>query len=247
MVRCCPAEQTWYKQQDPIEEIKNQDKLKELDEETLRAMVRAAVKNGTPGDDKIRRVLQDATDGTSCTACKRRAFEDTGKDRSEQCAAGSCRWNGTSTAVKAGLQDGGTRKRSGVLERGQKLAFMERLTQRSLELSSAWQEERECEGNEETTAFEFMNLWNRFKPRRWNTMLQKAYKCDIEGCGNHHIQFKTTQLLFEVVRGVEGGRTRAVCFDSWEKRDKALGNEASPSTFRFAQAQNPSADGQTSR
>ena len=44
----------------------------------------------------------------------------------------------------------------------------------------------------------------------------QACKCNIEGCGNQLMQFKTTQLLFEVAHDVEGGRTRAVCFDCWE-------------------------------
>ena len=47
---------------------------KELDEETLRAMIRTAVKEGSPGDDKIRCVFQVASDETSDIASTRRAF-----------------------------------------------------------------------------------------------------------------------------------------------------------------------------
>ena len=65
---------------------------KKLDEESLRAMVRTGVKHGTRGDDKMRFVLRDACDEISGMAAKRRAFEDTGKDRSEQGAAGGSRW-----------------------------------------------------------------------------------------------------------------------------------------------------------
>ena len=46
---------------------------------------------------------------------------------------------------------------------------------------------------------------------------------------------KTTQLLFEVVYDVEGGRTRTICLDCLE--NKALGNETSPGTSRFVKAQ----------
>ena len=74
------------------------------------------------------------------------------------------------------------------------------------------------------------NLRNCIKPRRWNTVLLDAKKCDAEGCGNKNFQFKTTQLLFEVVHYVEGGCTRAICLDCWEEKDKALGSETSPST-----------------
>ena len=70
-----------------------------------------------------------------------------------------------------------------------------------------------------------------------NTVLQEAHKCDMGRCGNQHIQLKTTQLLFEVVHDVEGGRKRAVYFGCWEKRDKARRNETSPCILRIVQAQ----------
>ena len=55
--------------------------------------------------------------------------------------------------------------------------------------------------------------------------MQGVYNCCIEGCGHQRVQFKTTQLVFEEVHDVEGGRTRAVCFVCWE-RDKAIGNKS---------------------
>ena len=72
---------------------------------------------------------------------------------------------------------------------------MGRLTQQPMEKSTkncrkAWQEERAFDGNEEITALELKNLW------------KEAYRCDVEGCGNQHIQFKVTQLVFEVVHDV---------------------------------------------
>ena len=57
---------TWFEQHKIVEEMKGFGRLELLDEETLRAMVRSAVQEGSPGDD------------TSCIAVKRRAFEDTG-------------------------------------------------------------------------------------------------------------------------------------------------------------------------
>ena len=49
-----------------VEEMKGFGRLELLDEETVRAMVRTAVQEGSPGDD------------TSCMAGKRRASEDAG-------------------------------------------------------------------------------------------------------------------------------------------------------------------------
>ena len=48
-----------------------------------------------------------------------------------------------------------------------------------------------------------------------------VYRCDIEDCGNPHTQLKTTQLVFEVVHDVEGGRTRTVCCGCLGNMDKA--------------------------
>ena len=112
----------------------------------------------------------------------------------------------------------------------------------------AWQGEREFEGNEKITAQELNNMWNRIRPVRRTTVLQEAERCDVDGCGNQHVQFKTAQLLFEVVHDAEGARTRAVCFDCLEKSDKATGKEASPGTFKVrAGAKKASADGRTQR
>ena len=52
-----------------LKQPNNQFKFKVLDEETLRAMIRTAVLEGSTGDDKIRFVLQDPSDETSCMAC----------------------------------------------------------------------------------------------------------------------------------------------------------------------------------
>ena len=78
-----------------------------------------------------------------------------------------------------------------------KMAFLERRIQQPMEVSR--ENCQKC-------------LWSRIRPRRWNAVLQEAYKCDVQNCGNQHTQFKTTQLLFEVLHDDQGGRTRAVCF-----------------------------------
>ena len=54
---------------------------------------------------------QDDSDETSCIACNRRGFEDTGKDRSEQGAASSSQGTEQARAVKTGpLVDGAGKK-----------------------------------------------------------------------------------------------------------------------------------------
>ena len=56
--------------------------------------------------------------------------------------------------------------------------------------------------------------------------LLEVHRWDAEGCPSRNLQFKTTQLFFEVVHDVEGDRTRA-----------ALGHETAPCILRFVQAQ----------
>ena len=51
-----------------------------------------AVNDGSPDDDKISFVFQDACDETSCIASWRRASEETSKGRFDQGAAGSGQW-----------------------------------------------------------------------------------------------------------------------------------------------------------
>ena len=74
---------------------------KELDEETLRAMIRPAVNEGSPGDDNMRFAFQVAAGETSDTAGKRRVFEGPNKDKSEQGAAGGSRRIGASRSSKS--------------------------------------------------------------------------------------------------------------------------------------------------
>ena len=47
-------------------------------------------------------------------------------------------------------------------------------------VKSAWQEEREFEDNGESTVQELKNLWNRIRPRRWNTVLQEREEKEKE-------------------------------------------------------------------
>ena len=97
---------------------------------------------------------------------------------------------------------------------------------------SAQQEERVFEGTEEITVQEVKNLWNRIRSRKWNAVLQEAYRYDIESCSSQHFQFKTAQLLVDLVHDVEGKSHEG--FSCWE-RIRSLGT--SPGTSRFVQAQ----------
>ena len=80
--------------------------------------------------------------------------------------------------------------------------------------SSRWNKprkkcKRRFEGIEEISRSDFSkNLRNRIKPRRWNSVAKNIF------------QLKMTQLFFEVVHGVERGRTRAMSLGCWEKRDQ---------------------------
>ena len=62
-------------------------------------------------------------------------------------------------------------------------------------------------------------------PRRSKEELLKPHPCNVEDCDIKKLPLKTTQLPFEVVYDVDGGRTRAICFDCWEKREKPFGKE----------------------
>ena len=108
------------------DEINGFTLLKRLDEETLRAVERTAVKDCTPGDDEVRFVLQDSSAETSRVASMRRAFEERerDKDRSERGAANSSHWTGTGnhSLIWAPGWWGGSGNTK-------KLAFVERLTQ----------------------------------------------------------------------------------------------------------------------
>ena len=77
---------------------------KKLDEATVRAMIRTAVKVDSLGDDKIRFVLKVASDETSCIAG--RAFGEADKDKHEQGTASSSPAPESEAAVKIGLHDG---------------------------------------------------------------------------------------------------------------------------------------------
>ena len=109
------------------------------------------------------------------------------------------------------------------MESGQKLTLMERHTQQPIDLSRNKRQKMPGRKKWNLKVLKRIlprnrkKLWNRIRPRRWHAVLQEAYKCDVETCGNQHIEFKTAHHLFEVVHDVGGGRTRAVC---WRKRLK---------------------------
>ena len=87
-------------------------------------MIKTSVREGSPGDDKIRYVSPAASDETSDMASKRRAFGG-----AEQRAASGSRWNRTSSSNrKLGFRMG-----ERVMEGGQKWVFLERLIQQPVE------------------------------------------------------------------------------------------------------------------
>ena len=51
--RCGPEDQTWVKLSEIMHQVNDNFKLKEIDEETRRAMIRSTVEEGSPGNGKI--------------------------------------------------------------------------------------------------------------------------------------------------------------------------------------------------
>ena len=84
-----------------MQEVENLNRLKWLDEETLRTTIGTAVKEGSPGDDKTRFVLQDSSDRSTCIAGERRASGETDKDKCDEGTANSSAWTGASSSRKS--------------------------------------------------------------------------------------------------------------------------------------------------
>ena len=63
-------------------------------------MAKTAVKDGSPGDNKIRFVFQLANVETSCIASRRRIFEEASKGRFDQGTAGSGQSTGASNSSR---------------------------------------------------------------------------------------------------------------------------------------------------
>ena len=70
LVRHGHKRQVRLEQQRIVEEIKGQGNLRSLDDEALLVMIRMAVRDSSPGDDKIKFVFQDEADETSCIASR---------------------------------------------------------------------------------------------------------------------------------------------------------------------------------
>ena len=135
------------------------------------------------------------------------------------------------------------------MEREQKLAFMENLIQQPMDKSRKKCQKclagrEEFEGNEETTVLEFMESY-------------QAKKMEYGFAGSVQVRhgrlrqptyfFKTTQLLFEVVHDVEGGRARARVLRLLGKMDKALGRKPRPAHSGSCKRKKKSADGRSLR
>ena len=81
-----------------------------------------------------------------------------------------------------------------------------------------WQEEDNFQVLKRIIVQNLAKLWSRAAGHDDGMRFcRKFFLCDVEGCGNQHVQFNITQFLFEVVHDVEGGRTRAVCSRCLEK------------------------------
>ena len=156
VVRYGLGRQAGFLQQKHIEEINGFNRLKWLDEETLTAMVRVALKDGSPADDKLRFVFHLASDETSCRACGRRAFEGTDKDRSEQGAASTSQWTGTSNNSKN--RTSGWWRVSWNTDK--KLALVEGLTQQPRKKCKQCLAGRKRNGwHRKKSILDFENLW----------------------------------------------------------------------------------------
>ena len=71
----------------------------------------------------------------------------------------------------------------------------------------------------------------RIKLRQWIGGLSGAHTCNERSCMNKAMQFKTTQLLFDVVCMTlkDGGRTKDMCTTTVGREAiKLLGNETTP-------------------
>ena len=86
-LKLSPARQVRFEQQRIVDEIKGQGNLRSLDDEALLVMMRMAVRDSSPCDDKIKFVFQDEADETSCIASKDESVEKTNKGRFEHGAA----------------------------------------------------------------------------------------------------------------------------------------------------------------
>ena len=169
---------------------------------------------------KIRLVFRVASGETAGIVFFWRTFESLTKTKSERGAACDCRWTGASSSIKSWTLGWWI----GLMESGQELAFIERLAQKPIDMSR--KNCRKCLAGRKANLKGLKRILprnrkncGRIRPRRWNAVLQEALKCDVETCGNQHIEVKTTQYLFEVVHDVEGGRTRAVC---WRKTVRVM-------------------------
>ena len=73
---------------------------------------------------------------------------------------------------------------------------------------------------DEVTLVEESKLRKSIKPRHWDFRSDEDRRCSGVSCPHEAMPLKTTQLLFQVVYDVEGGRTRSLCFDCWYARDE---------------------------
>ena len=215
--------------------------MRSLDDEALLVMIRMGIRDGSPCDDKIRFVSQYEAHENSCIANKRRALEETSKGRFEHGAASNdtFREAESQSRIESGKSNPGwscSWWRSSWNSGGDWNSPSNRWKEHGKGSKAAWHEEGDAES---TTTGEIPNvvvksLWQRVEPRPSVPEL-----LEVEHCTIRHLQFQTTQLLFEVHLDLEGGRTKAISLYGSERKGEALGrvNDKTPSTLRCVQAQ----------
>ena len=142
-------------------------------------MVKTAVKDGSPGDNKIRFVFQPAYVETSCIASRRRTFEEASKGRFDQGAAGSGQSTGASNSSRdwsSGWWRGSRNSGEGWNSWKELLERLSPVTGgRSMKEVSRFPGKKEAKKKarsfESISSEDLKSLWNRISPRRWNSEL----------------------------------------------------------------------------
>ena len=240
--------QVRFEQQHILEETEGQGNLRSSDDEALLVMIRMGIRDGSLCDDKVRFVFQDEADETSCIANKRRALEETSKGRFEHSAASSdtFREAESQSRIESGKSNPSWSSswwrsswNSGSDWNSWKDSPSNRWKKHGKGRKAAWHEEGDAESTtEEISNVVVETLWQRVEPRPSVPELLEVEQCNNEECTIRHLQFQTTQLLFEVHLDLEGGRTKAICLDGSERKEEAIGrvNSKTPSTLRCVQA-----------
>ena len=193
-------------------------------------MIRITAKEHSSGDVTQRFVFRVAVDDTSDFVSKRRVFKSLCWDKSEQGVVRGIRWFRSISSTKNWITRWwGESWRVDINWPSWKESYKSWWKSQEGFVKILWQDE-------EIIVQDFSEVVESCgRLRRWNAVSQEVFLCDVEGCGNQHVEFNITPFLFEVVHDVEGGRTRAVCSRCSEKDN--VFRKISIITLRFVQAQ----------